>query len=302
MTAPATDLYRRQRTPAEERRFQELSKQLVASGAVAPDDAPAGAAKPLPGTAQAPEGQAAGGQGTALISRVHPHPGNIRSAIGDIEEMAASIRAHGIIQPIAVEPHPARAGHWLVIAGHRRLEAAKLAGLDVVPITLRQPEDGTLPAELMLIENLHREGLNPIDKAEAMGALRDAGYSVARISQSIGLAEGTVYYYLSLLDLDDKSRRHVRDGRVSAADAVAGIRRARKQRRKKEGRAPAGGGMWEPDHFTGQHPLARRAAALCDAREHTMRRRVGRTACGQCWETVIREDERTVKATLAAHQ
>jgi ParB family chromosome partitioning protein len=301
----ATDLYQRPRTPAEERRLRELTDQLVATGAVTPDDAPASAAKPLPGAAQAPAGpagQAAGGQGEALISRVHPHPRNIRSKIGVLEEMAASMRAHGILQPIAVEPHPDRAGHWQVIAGHRRLEAAKLAGLDVVPITLRQPDAGTLPGELMLIENLHREGLNAIDKAEAMGELRDAGYSVARISQSIGLAEGTVYYYLSLLDLDDKSRQRVRDGLVTAADAVAGIRRERKKQRKREGRAPVGGGMWEPDHFTGQHPLARRAAALCDAREHTMRRRVGRTACGQCWETVIREDERTVKATLAAHQ
>jgi ParB family chromosome partitioning protein len=292
-----TDLYRRPRAPHEERRLQELTEQLIATGAVAPDGGPADGGQPQP----AERAAAAPGQLGALISRVHPHPGNIRSELGDLDEMAASIRAHGILQPVAVEPHPARAGHWQVIAGHRRLEAAKLAGLDVVPITLREP-DGALPAELMLIENLHREGLNAIDKAEAMGALRDAGYSVARIAASIGLAEGTVYHYLSLLDLDDKSRRYVRDGRISASDAVAGIRRARKRQRKKEGRAPMGGGLWEPDHFTGQHPLARRAAALCDAREHAMRRRVGRTACGQCWETVIREDERTVKAALAGSQ
>jgi ParB family chromosome partitioning protein len=289
-----TDLYRRPRTPHEERRLQDLTEQLIATGTVAPDDAPVSDATP-PGR-QSP---AAAGQSCAHVSRVHPHPGNIRSELGDLEEMTASIRAHGILQPIAVEPHPSRAGHWQVIAGHRRLEAAKLAGLDVVPITLRQPEESTLPAELMLIENLHREGLNAIDKAEAMGALRDAGYSTARIAESIGLAEGTVYYYLSLLDLDDKSRQYVRDGRVSAADAVSGIRRARKRQRKKDGKAPAGGGLWEPDHFTGQHQLSRKAAALCDAREHTMRRRVGRIACGQCWETVIREDERTVKAALA---
>jgi ParB family chromosome partitioning protein len=290
------DLYQRPRTPAEERRLQALTEQLVARGAMARDSA--GSAESRAGT----PGAAADGQARAHVSRVHPHPDNIRSELGGLAEMAASIAAHGILQPLAVEPHPARAGHWQVIAGHRRLEAAKLAGLNVVPITLRPPEDGTLPVELMLIENLHREGLNPVDKAEAMGALRDAGYSVARISQSIGLAEGTVYYYLSLLDLDDKSRQRVRDGLLTAADAVAGIRRARKKQRKKEGRVPVGGGMWEPDHFTGQHPLARRAAALCDAREHTMRRRVGRTACGQCWETVIREDERTVKAALASHQ
>ena len=58
-------------------------------------------------------------------------------------------------------------------------------------------------------------------------------------------------------------------------------------------------GGWEPDHFTSQHPLARKAKALCDGREHQMRRRVGKHACGECRETVIRADERAVTAALA---
>ena len=60
--------------------------------------------------------------------------------------------------------------------------------------------------------------------------------------------------------------------------------------------------LWEPDHFTTGHRLAREARALCDAREHTGRRRVGKVACGQCWETVIRQDERAAEAALAASQ
>lgn len=246
------------------------------------------AASPGPGTP---------GQSSALVSRVHPHPGNIRSEIGDLGETVASIRAHGILQPLAVEPLPGKPGHWQVLAGHRRLAAAKAAGLQSVPITVREPGDSE-PEELMLVENCHRQDLSIMDKAEAMGTLRSKGYSVAKIARSTGFAEGTVYNYTALLDLAPQTREMVRDGRLSAIDALAGVRRARRQQRKRDGKAAAGT-LWEPDHFTGQHPLARAARKLCDAREHTMRRRVGRIACGQCWETAIRQDERTVGAALA---
>jgi ParB family chromosome partitioning protein len=282
----ATDLYQRPRTPAEERRLKELTDQLAAAGAVTPDDAPAG-----------PAGQP-GGQGEALISRVHPHPRNIRTEIGDIEETAASIVAHGVLQPLAVEPMPGMPGHWRVIAGHRRLAAAKAAGLKSVPITVRQP-DGSEPEELMLIENCHRRDLSLIDKAEAMGSLKSKGYSVAKIARSTGFAEGTVYSYLALLDLDEKTRAMVRDGRLSSTDALMGVRRVRRQQRKKAGK-PVVGPVWEPDYLNGTHPLARAAARMCDAREHTARRRIGKVACGQCWETVIRQDERTAEAARAA--
>ena len=299
MTASTEEMYHRPRTPKEERRLAELAAGLEARGVVAPDDAPAASQVPAPGRAS-PAGQPGAGQGQALISRVHPHPANIRSEIGDIEETAASIRAHGILQPLTVEPMPGLPGHWRVIAGHRRLAAAKVAGLQAVPVIVREP-DGSEPEELMLIENCHRRDLSIIDKAEAMGALKSKGYSVAKIARSTGFAEPTVYSYTALLDLDKRTRQMVREGRLSASDALQGVRRARKQRRKREGKAEVGP-MWEPDHFTGQHQLARKARKLCDARGHTARRRVGRVACGQCWETVIREDERTVKATLGDSQ
>lgn len=231
------------------------------------------------------------------ITRVQPHPGNVRQDLGDLSEMAASIRAHGILQPIAVEPHPRLAGHWQVVAGHRRLAAAKLAGLTSVPVAIRKA-GGAQPEELMLIENLHRADLNPMDKAEAMGALKAKGYSAVRIAKSTGLSDATVGFYLALLDLDKKSRARVRDGSLPAADAVAAVRRVRKRNRAREGR-PEMAPHWEPDHFTSQHPLALRARALCDGREHSMRRRVGKLACGECWETVIRADERTVAAAMA---
>jgi ParB family chromosome partitioning protein len=297
MTA-AADLYQRPRTPQEERRLKELTAELTAKGTVAPDDGPASSGKPAAGSPAAARPAAAAGQSAALITRVHPHPDNIRSVIGDIEETAGSVLAHGILQPLVVEPMPGMPGHWRILGGHRRLAAAKAAGLKTVPITVREPGQAE-PEELMLIENCHRRDLSIMDKAEAMGALRSKGHSVARIAKSTGFAEATVYSYTALLDLDARTRAMVRDGRLSAADALAGVRAARKRRRKKEGR-PSVGPLWEPDHFTGSHQLARKARALCDAREHTARRRVGKVACGQCWETVIRQDERTAESVAAS--
>jgi ParB family transcriptional regulator, chromosome partitioning protein len=299
MTA-ATDLYRQARTPQEERRLQELTAELAANGTVTPDDAPASAGKPPAAVAGSPAPAMAGHQSAALIGKVHPHPGNIRAELGDIEETAASIRAHGILSPLLVEPMPGMPGHWRVLGGHRRLAAAKAAGLQSVPIIVRDP-DGSEPEELMLIENCHRRDLTIIDKAEAMGALKAKGYSVAKIARTTGFAEATVYSYTALLDLAPKTRQLVREGRLSASDALRGVRRARRQQRKKAGK-PAVGPVWEPDYFNGTHPLARKAAQMCNAREHTQRRRVGKTACGQCWETVIRQDERVAEASRASQE
>ena len=233
----------------------------------------------------------------AHIGQLHPHPDNIRGGLGDITELAASIAAHGILQPIVVEHHPVKGGEYQILAGHRRFAAAKRARLEMVPITFRA-SNGEQPEELMLIENCQRQDLNPMDKAEAMGALRRKGFTAARIARSIGLSDATVGYYLALLDLDVKAQERIRAGDLSAAEGVAAVRRVRKKTRAAGGKPAMGGGEWEPDHFTAQHPLARKAKALCNGREHSLRRRVGKLACGECWETVIRADERTVAAAL----
>jgi ParB family chromosome partitioning protein len=237
----------------------------------------------------------------AHISRLHPHPDNIRDELGDISGLAASVAVHGILQPVVVEHHPDKPGHYQIIAGHRRFAAAKRARLEMVPIAFRQAakdSPAAEPEELMLVENCQRADLNPMDKAEAMGKLRKKGYSNIRIARSIGLSDATVGYYLSLLDLDVKSQEAIRRGDLSASDGVSAVRRVRAKDRKRDGR-PAMGPVWEPDHFTSQHPLARKARALCNGREHSARRRVGKLACGECWETAIRADERTVAAALA---
>jgi ParB family chromosome partitioning protein len=239
------------------------------------------------------------------VQLLDPHPGNIREDLGDLTDLAASIRAHGIVQPLVVQRNPNRNGHFLVIAGHRRLAAARKARLNEIPVLIRDAEIGTAKAtELMLVENCQRRDLDPVEKARAMGALRDRGYTSATISRAIGLSDATVCNYLALLDLDAASLQKIKDGNLAVTDAITAVRKIRARRRVKDGKADqrkATAATWEPDHFTDRHSLARKARALCEAREHNMRRRVGKVACGACWETVIRDDERKVALALNGH-
>lgn len=217
------------------------------------------------------------------VSRLVPNPGNIRHDLGDLADLTASIRAQGILQPLVAEPRPD--GKYTVLAGHRRLAAAKRAGLETVPVTIRRATGGTAKAiEVMLVENCQRKDLGPIERAEAMGELRDRGYTVTAIARAIGLTVSTVSTALALLDLDAGSRERVRNGIVKAGDAMAAVRRTRKAQR--------GGGTGRPAHvgdpwFSDRHRLARTVRAMCG---HTNRPIVGRVGCGQCWEQAIRDD------------
>ena len=158
---------------------------------------------------------------------------------------------------------------------------------------------GAQALEVMLAENCMRRDLGPAEKAEAMGALRNHGLSAVQIAGRTGLSDATAGYCLSLPGLDDDARKLVREGRIQVGDAIAAVRRVRARQRKAKGK-PKTGPVWEPGHLDARHPLARKANAMCHAREHTMRRRIGKVACGQCWETAIREDERLAERTLRA--
>jgi ParB family transcriptional regulator, chromosome partitioning protein len=231
------------------------------------------------------------------VLRIHPNPRNKRG-LGDLTEIADSIRAQGLLQSLLVQPHPGKHGEFMVLIGHRRLAAAKAAGLGQVPVEITDPAGPTGSVEIMLVENVQRKDMDPVEKAEAMGFLRDNGYTATTIARRTGLSVSTVTNYLALLELSAETLDRIRAGQLSAADGLAAVRVTRARRRRREG-TPRVGAQWEPDHFTGSHALARKAAALCEAREHTLRRRIGRTACGQCWETVIRQDERLAVSTLA---
>lgn len=234
------------------------------------------------------------------ITRIEPHPDNARHDTGDVTELAASIRAQGLLQPLVVCVHPWRPGAYLLLAGHRRLAAAKQLRLDYVPVIVRQaPEEAQV---LMLVENCQRVELSAVEKAEAMGRLRDTGWVPARIARETGLSVSSVNRYLALLELDQASRDRVRAGTVAVGDAIAAVASTRQSARRASGHWPPGPrrpATVPAEHFSETHPLGGRAQVRCELAGHEARKygkRRGSTAglaCGECWEAVIREDERS---------
>src|SRR6266567_397851 len=137
---------------------------------------------------------------------------NVRTALGDLKELAASIKALGVIEPLIVEPN---GKGYRVIAGHRRLAAAKVAGLRQVPAIVRTVEDAER-IELQLIENLQRADLSPTEEASAFERLiTEHGYTHRKLGERIGRSQGHISKRLSLLTLPATEQAAVDSGRIS---------------------------------------------------------------------------------------
>lgn len=155
------------------------------------------------------------------VDSISPNPRQPRSSFDPLElnELAASIREHGILQPLIVSL--AEDNHYILIAGERRLEAARKAGLRTVPAILRQVGDQQL-LELALIENLQRADLNPLEEAEAYRQLTaDFGLSHEQVAERVGKSRAAVTNTLRLLGLSDAARKALLEGKISEGHARA---------------------------------------------------------------------------------
>jgi len=186
-----------------------------------------------------PADESAGGApaGPALrqvaLDAIEPNPHQPRQQFDDValEELAASIRQQGMMQPIVLRPRPRDNGEatgsppYQLVAGERRWRAARLAGLAHVPALVQDLDDQQL-AEWALVENLQREDLNPIDRAEAFQRLVDL-FELTHdgVAERVGLDRSSVTNLLRLLRLVDPVRQLVRDGLLSMgqARAIAGL-------------------------------------------------------------------------------
>jgi ParB/RepB/Spo0J family partition protein len=150
------------------------------------------------------------------LDRLTPHPTNPRGAIAkaDVQELADSIAAQGVVTPLLVRPLGAG---YQVLAGHRRQVAAKLAGLKAVPVIVR-PMDDRQALKVMLTENAGRADLNPLQQAEAYARyLKETGETQEQLAASLGLTQGTVSSALALLALPPAARELVASGALTGA-------------------------------------------------------------------------------------
>lgn len=157
---------------------------------------------------------------TLPVSSLRPNPGQPRRHFDEdaLRELAASIKAQGIIQPLLVRPL-AGGQSYQIVAGERRWRAAQMAGLDRVPVYIRELSDKEVMAAA-LIENLQREDLNPIEEAEALQALRDAlELTQEELASRLGKSRPAVANALRLLQLSPTAREDLQAGRMSAGHA-----------------------------------------------------------------------------------
>lgn len=136
-----------------------------------------------------------------------------------LEELAQSIKHHGVLQPLLVRPIPS--GGYQLVAGERRWRACRMAGLNKVPVVIKELTD-TETMEIAIIENLQREDLNPIEEAEGLQALIDkCGYTQEEVAVSVGKSRPAIANSLRLLRLPQEVRDMTKNGEISAGHARA---------------------------------------------------------------------------------
>jgi ParB family chromosome partitioning protein len=159
----------------------------------------------------------------AAIESLKPNPDQPRKIFDreDLDELAASIRDKGVLQPILVRSHPKEDGVWQIIAGERRWRAAQLARLTEAPIIIKEMDDVAV-FEVAIIENVQRTDLNPLEEADAYRMLMERfGRTQDAVAGVVGKSRSHVANTLRLLQLPEEVLQHVRTGKLSAGHARA---------------------------------------------------------------------------------
>ena len=160
------------------------------------------------------------------IHLIDPNPHQPRSAIDPhtLLELASSIKSSGILQPVILRP--AANGRYQLVAGHRRTEAAKIAGLTRIPALLRHDASETQQAEWALIENIQRQDLNPVERAKAYRSyVTSFKLTHHQAAERLGEDRATISNFLRILDLNPGVQDLVARGLLSAGHAkvLAGV-------------------------------------------------------------------------------
>lgn len=205
---------------------------LIPPGGPAPTDGPAPPAVDVGQQPQDPDPAEPRGTGVHVeslaasvaevpIDALSPNPKQPREVFDEeeLEGLATSLRDVGMLQPLVVRP--GRDGRFELIAGERRLRAARLAGMDVVPVLIRHTDDADLLKEA-LVENIHRVQLNPLEEAAAyQQLLEEFGFTQEELANRLGRSRPAVTNALRLLSLPLSVQRRVAAGVLSAGHAKA---------------------------------------------------------------------------------
>ncbi|MDL2210442.1 ParB/RepB/Spo0J family partition protein [Desulfovibrio sp. OttesenSCG-928-O18] len=157
------------------------------------------------------------------VDSLMPNPQQPRRHFSEqqLEELSASIKSQGVLQPILVRPVAGHDGIYEIIAGERRWRAAKLAGLKSVPVVVREMNDQEVLV-VALMENLQREDLTPMEEALGLQQLKDEfGLSQEDMAHRLGKSRSAIANTLRLLSLPDAAREDLAEGRISAGHARA---------------------------------------------------------------------------------
>ena len=158
---------------------------------------------------------------TLRVAEIEPNREQPRKSFDDgaIAALANSIREHGMIQPILVRP--LENGSYQIVAGERRWRAARMLGLEEVPVTIRAMSDQET-MQIALIENLQRENLNPIEEAQGYQELMDQfGMTQEGIAQIVGRSRSAVANSLRLLQLPGQIQQYLQEGSITTGHAKA---------------------------------------------------------------------------------
>lgn len=157
---------------------------------------------------------------TVLIEKIHPNPNQPRTHFNEteLEELSESIREHGVLQPLLVRK---KGDEFEIIAGERRYQASKIAGLSELPVIIKDVDDQKM-LELALIENLQRSDLNPIEEAKGYRQLiKASGMTQEALSKAVSKSRSAITNSLRLLDLPERVQELLFEGKLTAGHARA---------------------------------------------------------------------------------
>jgi ParB family chromosome partitioning protein len=216
------------------------------------------------------------------LDRLRADPTNPREDVGDVTELAASMRETDLLQPIIARR--TGAGQLIVVAGHRRLAAARELGWKSIATVIRADMRPDEVLAAMLIENGQRRDLDPIEEARGLARLKgQLGCTESALAKRIGRSQPHVSARLRLLELSVEDQAAVRAGEMKLVEATA---KARMNSGRIRDRRPGAA------YFGAAHELAPQARARCRRLHPHPIHLGGGIACGECWESVLRADER----------